>query len=241
MSAIHWTYAEYLVSGSVPDGQTIILADSAAVLGALNPDDLAAMAAAGIAGIDATDDELIFTIAQLNALGLVSLAANDRVLIGDDPSLISLLSPVEIAALAMAGVDGIEVTHGGLALSLSQAQALGGIALVIDYSQWSDGSGVLDNIASGYRLEVSGVAVSDMADVQADPMVAGFLVADGAEAIADSLVALSAATKLLGIAVTDSTNLWITYEIYARGDRAMELLSAGVTLTLERNLIIWSR
>jgi Ca2+-binding RTX toxin-like protein len=232
MSAIHWTYAEYLEYGGIPAGQTIIIMESSSVLGALDPTDLAAMAAAGISGIDAADDALVLTVAQLTALGSLSLAGNDRVLIGDDPSIISSLTVAEIGAMVVAGVDGIEATHGDLTLSLSQVQALAGMALVMGSDQWSSGSTALAGVAGGYRLEVAGVAVSDAVNVQADPAVAGFLVVGGTEDVAAALAALSAATKLLRITLTDGTNLALSHTSYVSSERVLSLLSGTHTLTV---------
>src|SRR4051812_46436625 len=152
MPILRWTYAEYLAAGSIPGGSTVILADTGAVLGGLAAGDFAALGAAGVAVLDATDDALLLTLSQAQALGGIVLTAADRVLLAEDAATVSAATPAELAALAAAGFDGIEVTHGDLTLGAAQVTALGSLRLVIDYAGLLAGT-ALAAVAAGYALE----------------------------------------------------------------------------------------
>ncbi|MFN4014210.1 MAG: choice-of-anchor I family protein [Reyranella sp.] len=107
----------------------VTLADTGANLAALMPAALAQLAARGVDRIDATDDVLSLSVAKLQALGPVALAAADQVVLRDTGAQIQALTPAEIAQLGAKGVDVIDASNGNLMLSLAQFNALGKVAL----------------------------------------------------------------------------------------------------------------
>ncbi|MBR0656939.1 beta strand repeat-containing protein [Plastoroseomonas arctica] len=214
-------------------GDAVTLRDTASNLAALTPAEIAVLAGAGFDRIDATDDRLSLTLAQVASLGGVVLATDDLASITDVPGTLAALTPTEIAAVLAAGIDGIEASHGDLALDAAQVAALGAVPLLIDYAQWRDGTTALVNVAPGYGLAVSGVpADADFALLDADAAISRYWVTDGASAIAAGLGAMALATKLGGISPIDNATLAITAAQFSAATPAMAKLPSGYRLTI---------
>jgi Ca2+-binding RTX toxin-like protein len=69
------------------------------------------------------------TLAQYDALGIVSLNGGDKVTLADTGATLAGLSAAEIAALAPGLVDVMDATDDALALAIEQFRALGSVAL----------------------------------------------------------------------------------------------------------------
>lgn len=233
--ALSLTVAQRAALGALAltTGDVVTLRDTAANLAGLTPGEIGALAGAGFDRINATDDRLSLTLAQLGALGGVALASDDLVSVTDVPGTLAALTPASIAALVAQGVDGIEASHGDLALDAAQVAALGAMPLLIDYAQWRDGTTALANVAPGYTLGVFGVpGDADFAGLGADAAIAAYWVTDGAAAIAAGLVALAGATKLAGISPIDNAPLAITAAQFGAAGAALAKLPAGYQLSV---------
>ena len=108
---------------------TVTLRDTGAALAGLSVADIAALAGKGIDELDATNNHLSLTVAQVRALGTVVVTASDEGIVADSGAALAGLSVAEVAALAAKGIDTIDATDGVLSLSLAQYQALGTVAL----------------------------------------------------------------------------------------------------------------
>ncbi|MES2711060.1 MAG: calcium-binding protein [Pseudomonadota bacterium] len=225
--------AAALGSLALTAGDVVTLRDSAANLAALTTAELAALAAAGLDRIDATDDRLSLTLAQLSALGGVVLSSDDLASITDVPGTLAALTPAEIAALVARGIDGIEANHGDLVLDAAQVAALGAAPLLIDYAQWQDGTTALDNVAPGYALAVFGVPGSaGFVALDVDARISQYWVTDNAAAIAAGLVAMAGAAKLAGISPVDNAPLAITATQFAAATAALAKLPTDYRLVI---------
>jgi hypothetical protein len=121
--------AQALGAVMLTPGDVVVVADTGAALAALSPSALAALAGKGIARLEATDDTLSLTVAQLQALGTVALTAADTVTLTGSGSSIASLTPAGLAALAGRGIDRIDAANDSLVLTVAQLQALGAVTL----------------------------------------------------------------------------------------------------------------
>ena len=110
-------------------GDIVTLADTGAAFGALTTSQIGALAGMGVDKIDATDNLLSLTVAQYQALGVITLTAADTVTLSDTGAHIAALSASQIGALMANGVDAIDATDNAITLSLSQYNALGSMGL----------------------------------------------------------------------------------------------------------------
>ncbi len=129
MANINVTVSAYNANAPYSASDTVTLADTGAAIAALSASAFANLAANGIDKINATDNVLSLTVAQYQALGVVTLAAGDVITLADSGANIAALSASDIAALADAGIDRIDATDNALDLSVAQYQALGTVAL----------------------------------------------------------------------------------------------------------------
>ncbi|WP_022675590.1 hypothetical protein [Novosphingobium sp. B-7] len=123
--------AQYQALGTVElvAGDVITLADSGSNLAALSAGAFAALADAGIDKIDATDNALTLSVAQVQGLGTVELARGDVITLADSGAALAALSAADIANLGAIGIDRIDATDNALSLTVQQALALGSVAL----------------------------------------------------------------------------------------------------------------
>ncbi len=123
--------AQYQALGTVKltDSDLVTLADTGAILGALSPSSIGMLAGNGVDVMDATDNVLLLTVAQVRALNGVTLTSKDVVTLRDSGANLATVTPVEIASLAPLGVDIVDATDDLLALTVAQYQALGGVQL----------------------------------------------------------------------------------------------------------------
>ncbi|HEY1630267.1 MAG TPA: calcium-binding protein [Rhizomicrobium sp.] len=127
--SINTTQFAGLGAVTIASGDTVTLADTAGHIDALSTAQFAAMAAAGVDIIDSTNNGLRITVADFQALGTVQLTQTDTVILVDTGATLAALTPTQIAALAAAGVDGVDATDNLLSLSVAQFNALGAVAL----------------------------------------------------------------------------------------------------------------
>ena len=114
---------------------------------------IATLGGKGVDAIDASDNVLNLSFAQLNALGAVQLTAADTVTLADAGGVIGGLSAGQIAALGGKGVDGIDAGNNVLNLSLAQFNALGAVKLTAsDTVTLADAGGAIGGLSAGqYR------------------------------------------------------------------------------------------
>ncbi|WP_179504176.1 MULTISPECIES: hypothetical protein [unclassified Sphingomonas] len=131
-NALSLTVAQYQSLGTVAltSSDTVTLTGTGTTLSALSATDIAALAAAGVDQLDASNNILSLTLAQYQALGTVTVAANDVLTLSGTGASIGALSVAQIAGLAASGFDKINATDNVLTLSVAQYQALGTVQLV---------------------------------------------------------------------------------------------------------------
>jgi Ca2+-binding RTX toxin-like protein len=163
------TVAQALALGTVAltPADVVTLADAGAAISALTSVQIAALAAKGFDGIDATDNVLSLNVAQALALGAMTLAAPDVVTLTDTGAAIAALTSVQIAALATNGVDRIDATGDALTLNVGQALALGAITFIAaDNVTLADTGAAIATLTGAQiaALAIKGVDVIDATD-----------------------------------------------------------------------------
>jgi autotransporter passenger strand-loop-strand repeat protein len=126
---------EFPLPITVPMGDTVTIADTAANIEGLTAGDIGQLSQIGFTRITATDAPVVLTLAAAEAFsaGRISLTApiGDAVTVSDTAVQIQALTGANIAALQAAGVTGILSTDASVTLSLTQAEALAGAGIVI--------------------------------------------------------------------------------------------------------------
>lgn len=107
----------------------IILGDTGANIGSLAPGKIAQLASQGVVSIDASNDILVLSAAQLKALGTVGLTATDTITLLDTTAWLTELTAAQITALGAQGVDKINVLDDEWSLTIAQAKALAGTGI----------------------------------------------------------------------------------------------------------------
>ncbi|RDI51487.1 calcium-binding protein [Microvirga subterranea] len=130
---------------------TVRLTDTGAALASLSAGQITDLATKGVDIIDASDNVLTLSVAQLKALGSVGLAADDAVRLTDGGFTLASLSAGEIAGLTARGVDILDASDNAVTLSLSQYQSLGAL-----------------QIAAEDRVTINGTSVSERIDGRAN-------------------------------------------------------------------------
>ncbi|HTQ15239.1 MAG TPA: hypothetical protein VMH86_15310 [Rhizomicrobium sp.] len=140
--------AQYNALGTVvlTGGDTVTLADTGAVIGALSASQITALSAAGIDKFDATDNALSLSVAQYNALHHITLTPADTVTLSDTGADIAALTATKIGALAAAGIDVIDASDNAITFSLAQYNALGTVQLATNDVVTVNGTGATDLI-----------------------------------------------------------------------------------------------
>jgi hypothetical protein len=108
---------------------TVTLLDTSAHIAGLTADQIAALFAKGFDSMNASDDVLTLSVAQVVALGLWTFTTSDAVTVEDTGANLALLEPWRIRNLASAKVDFIKASDGALSLKVAQYSALGTIKL----------------------------------------------------------------------------------------------------------------
>jgi antitoxin (DNA-binding transcriptional repressor) of toxin-antitoxin stability system len=138
-----------------------VLADTGTNLAALTDLQIQALAVKGVDGIDATGDIVSMNVAQIDALGAITFAANDTVTLADTAANLAALSTTQIAALTLKGVDFINSSDNALSLSLAQADALGSVRLAAEDVVTVSGDSALLTAGQLSALSTAGVDILD--------------------------------------------------------------------------------
>jgi hypothetical protein len=156
------TVAQFQARGSMvlSAGDAVTLADAGATLGSLAVGELAALGAARVDGLDATDDALTLTVAKYQALEGVQLTTGDTVTLGDTGANLAGMTGAAIGALGAAGVDVLDATNDSLTLNVDKATALGDVVLVT-----GDATLVSDTGAALGALSAAQIGALDRAHV----------------------------------------------------------------------------
>lgn len=119
-----------LLPGMLTTSDVVTLSDTGTAIAAMSVADIAGLAAKFIDRIDSVNGVLSLTVAQYQALGSVTLTADDTITLADTGANLAALSGSQLAALAGKGIDRIDATDNALSLTLAKLQALGTVALV---------------------------------------------------------------------------------------------------------------
>jgi hypothetical protein len=112
-------------------GDNTVLADTGANIRALTVTQIGALAGNGVDTIDATDNAIVLSVAQLNALGAVALTPADAITMSDGIANLRTLTAAQFTAFATQGVDFIRPSA---ALSLNESQIAAIVATNMDFS-----------------------------------------------------------------------------------------------------------
>ena len=156
---------------------TVRLADSGSTLGALSSAELQGLGAAGIDTLDATDNAISLTGAQVHALvnqtsGSVGLAATDSITVADTGAALGALSVADLTALAAEGAGSVvlDASDNAFALNLAQYSAIiaGGIGLAgSDFVTLTDTGSALatfltvQNISAAHSAGIDAINATD--------------------------------------------------------------------------------
>ena len=123
--------AKYQALGTVAltGADHVTLRDTAAALSGLSASDFAALAGKGIDVLDASNNPLLLSVAQVQALGTVALTNTDTVTLADSGAALASLTAGDIATLGGRGIDRIDATDNALTLDVAQYRALGTVRL----------------------------------------------------------------------------------------------------------------
>ncbi len=114
---------------SLAAGDAVTIEDTGANLAALPAADFATLAPHGVDMLDATDDTMFIAVDQYKSLGTVTLAAGDAVTLSDTGSNVAILTALEFADLAGAGIDTIDLNDDTVSLTADRAIALGSVTI----------------------------------------------------------------------------------------------------------------
>jgi Ca2+-binding RTX toxin-like protein len=145
---------------AIAEGDTVALSDNGQNISGLSVTQIAALAAQGIASIDAMDNALSLTAAQFNALGTVTLTAADAVTLTDTGAALASLSATQIGQLAAKSIDALDASDNALALSVGQFNALGSVSLTVsDTVTLSDTGAALGALSAAQISALAGKGV----------------------------------------------------------------------------------
>lgn len=132
-AAQYLAMAPHLPAGSamltLSNQDVVTLADTGATLASMTVEQFGALNMNGIDVLDATDDVMSLSTAQVLALGGTTLTAGDFITHLDTRGNIEALSAGTIGALEGIGIDVIDSTNDFLVLTQAQYEALGSVAL----------------------------------------------------------------------------------------------------------------
>jgi Ca2+-binding RTX toxin-like protein len=219
---------------AIAEGDTAALSDSGQNISGLSVTQIVALAAQGIASIDATDNALSLTAAQFNALGTVTLTATDAVTLTDTGAALVGLSATQIGQLAAKGIDAIDASDNALSLSLAQFNALGTVNLTMsDTVTLSDTGAALGalSVAQISALAGKGVDVVDASNNALSLSLAQFNALGTVRLMAADAVTLAdTGASLGGLSAAQMAALGAKgVDIYNLTDNAITLTAAQLT------------
>src|SRR5262249_43938328 len=98
------------------DGVThasLTLADTSNHIDAMSASDISALATEGVTLIDSTNNKVIFSVAQYEALNTIKLSAGDAVTLSDSASALGGMTTAELSALHTNNVDTVSISGNG--------------------------------------------------------------------------------------------------------------------------------
>ena len=185
------TVAQFQALGTVglKSTDTVTLADTDANLSSLTASQISALASKGVDQIDSTDGTIHFTVAQFNALGVVTLSdASDVVTIADTGAKLATL---DFSTLAAKGVDFIDSTTNALTLTTAQFNQLGSTQLTQDDVVTLSDTGANLAALDFATLAVKGIDKLDATDDVLSLTVAKYQSLDGITIASNDTVTLA--------------------------------------------------
>jgi len=203
-NTLNWSLAQALALGTVTltAGDLVTVAGTGAEIGALTSAQIATLAARGVDRLDASDDALTLNRAQFLALGAMTVAAGDVVVLADTSGALLGLTPAQFGAMAAAGIDRIDATDNVVILSAAQYLGLGSVALTAGDTVTLRDTGA--NIAALSAAVLAGLAAKSVDKIdandnalaltvaQVDGLAAGMLTASDVVTLADAGATISA-------------------------------------------------
>ncbi len=166
--AVTLTKAQALALGAVTFAVGDMVVVAGAELAKLTPAQIHSLWAKGVDRLDATNDSLILTVAQYDALHGIVLTAGDLVTLRDTGANIAAL---DIASLAGKGIDLINATDDVLRLTVAQYRALGAVALTqADHVVLADIPANLATLTPAENAALAGKGVDEVVAVTTNPI-----------------------------------------------------------------------
>lgn len=232
-NAITWSLEKFQSLGPVilTDLDRVTVTGTGAEFGALTPAQLSRLAAKGVDRLDVTDGALALTRAQAVALGAMTFAEADAVVVADTGTQLAKLTPAQIFALWMQGVDRLDASTDSLTMTVAQYDALHGIALTSD-----DVVILRDNGANLGALAPAAIATLGAKGIDRIDAADGGLTLSVAQYRALGTVALTLADHVI-LADTSSNLATLTpAENAALGGRGIDEVVAVLPTTVETTL-----
>lgn len=128
---------------------------------------ISALGSLGVNSLDASDNVLSLSVAQYQALGVVTLTPADVVTLADTGAHLNALTLSDYGSLHANGIDIIDATDNAFHLSLAEFNALGGVTLTAaDVVTLADTGATLGALTTGqiHSLAVAGIDAFDATD-----------------------------------------------------------------------------
>lgn len=211
----------------------VVAGDTQANLEALSTTNLAALAAAGVDRLDASDTNAVnFTAAQYSAMGAITFTAGDTVVVTGTGAALAAL---DVSSFDGHHVDRIDASDDVLTLSLSQVNSLGSTQLTgADVVTVTGASSDLEALTVG-QISVLGGAGVDVIDATDDELslsvdqVAAVLAHGMSFTAADTVTLTGASTDVLSQFGADFSQLLdIKVDIIDLSDNAIDLTTSQV-------------
>lgn len=192
MALIKLTVSEYLAATMpFPAGTTVSIVDTGANIGDMTIGQLTALSGNGVVSLNATDNDLPLSYAQINALGNVAFSVDDRVKWTDGVAVISALPYMQLKQLAAKGVDVIDVidlSGGNLHVSETWARELANTSLSFD-----DSDMVTIDAGNFFTITAAEIPIFEAKGIDAIAMASSgtYMRIDAAKALIDSKIKFS--------------------------------------------------
>jgi Ca2+-binding RTX toxin-like protein len=187
--------------------------------------------------LDATDDVLTLTVAKFQALGPISLTAEDVVTLADTGANLAALTATELAAAAAAGIDKINATDNALSLTVEQYRAIAGMIELTarDVVTLADTAAALETMSVSDIAGLAGRGV-DRIDVTDDALTWSLAKIQSLGVVrltvADTVTVAATGAEIGALTPAELSNLW------AKGVDRLDVTDGALTLTRAQALAL---
>ncbi len=178
---------------------------------------------------------LTYTQYAANTAALGRLAAGSMITVGNAlaSAAAGLQANAHVASFAVSDTAAnvmANLATLNTAARLSSITIINPARLTLAYTQYAANAFALGHLTAGSMMTVGNAAAAAAATLQANANVAAFTVADSAANVVTNLTALTAATKLQTIVVSDQATLIVTLSQFTGGGIALAKISSVYVL-----------